>query len=271
MIGPDGQPMGAVPASALAARTTRRQRRRRGRRARADRPRGAARQGDADREHDPPAARGGEGRSRSTRPAGPASRRSTRPRSRSSRPGWRRSWSRSWSGCRCRSPRTPRRPRASCGSRRPSWSAGWRACSTASRPRSTPSRWPLAPSSSRSGGRCRPGQSCPAGRRRPAGSSSSRRGRASPAGCTSRTTPPPLAPRQAAHEQQAQQAHDHQRRPGSGESAERLGFGVRDLRELRCLRLRRRWRGQVLALTEHALDSRPPVRWRGWCRCTGWS
>ena len=34
------------------------------------------------------------------------SRRSTRPRSRSSRPASRPSWSRSWSGCRCRSPRS---------------------------------------------------------------------------------------------------------------------------------------------------------------------
>ena len=35
----------------------------------------------------------------------PAGRRSTSPRSRSSRPGWRPSWSRSSSGCRCRSAR----------------------------------------------------------------------------------------------------------------------------------------------------------------------
>ena len=48
-----------------------------------------------------------------------------------------------------------RRPRASCGSRRPSWSAGSRVSSTASRPRSTPSRWPPAPSSSRCAAGCR--------------------------------------------------------------------------------------------------------------------
>jgi hypothetical protein len=49
------------------------------------------------------------------------------------------------------------RRRRSCGSRRPSSSAGSRGCSTASRPRSTPSRWPPVPSSSRCVGRCRRG------------------------------------------------------------------------------------------------------------------
>ncbi len=42
---------------------------------------------------------------------------------------------------------TPRTP--SCGSPRPSWSAGWRACSTASRPPSSPSSSRPASSSSR--------------------------------------------------------------------------------------------------------------------------
>ena len=37
-------------------------------------------------------------------------------------------------------------PRPSCASPRPSWSAGSRGCSTASRPRCSPSRWPPAPS-----------------------------------------------------------------------------------------------------------------------------
>ena len=108
VIGPDGQPMGVGPGQR--ARRGRRsdgeRRRRRGRRARHHRPGRAAGQGDADRQHDPAAARGGEGRARSTRPAATGSRRSTRPRSRSSRPGWPPSWSRSWSGSRCRSPRT---------------------------------------------------------------------------------------------------------------------------------------------------------------------
>ena len=44
--------------------------------------------------------------------------------------------------------------RASCGSPRPSWSAGSRGSSTASRPRSTPSRWRRARSSSRCAARC---------------------------------------------------------------------------------------------------------------------
>ena len=47
--------------------------------------------------------------------------------------------------------------RASCGSPRPSSWAGSRGCSTASRPRSTPSRWPPGPSSSRCAAPCRPG------------------------------------------------------------------------------------------------------------------
>src|SRR5690606_11432427 len=42
----------------------------------------------------------------------------------------------------------PRRTR-SCGSPRRSWSAGWRGCSTGSRPRCSPSRWPPASSWSR--------------------------------------------------------------------------------------------------------------------------
>ena len=53
--------------------------------------------------------------------------------------------SRSSTGSPCRSAR-PRPPTPSCGSPRPSWSAGSRGCSTASRPRSSPSRW--RPSSS---------------------------------------------------------------------------------------------------------------------------
>ena len=109
----------------------------------------AARQGDADRQHDPAAARGGEGRSAGRGlPAAPEG----DPRRLDQGAGdraWLRSWSRSWNGSASTSPRTARRPRPSCGSRRPSWSAGWRACSTASRPRCSPSRWPLASSSSR--------------------------------------------------------------------------------------------------------------------------
>ena len=64
-----------------------------------------------------------------------------------------------------RSRRTP-----SCGSRRPSWSAGSRACSTASRPRCSPSRWRPASSWSRCArARCRPASACPdsAAARRP--------------------------------------------------------------------------------------------------------
>ena len=56
------------------------------------------------------------------------------------------------------------RPRASCGSPRPSSSAGSRASSTASRPRSTPSRWPLArPARADAPRRCPPGASGPGG------------------------------------------------------------------------------------------------------------
>ena len=68
---------------------------------------------------------------------------------------WPRSCARSCSGCRCRSPRTPPRRTPSCGSRRPSSSAGWRGCSTASRRRCSPSRWPRARSWSRCAAACR--------------------------------------------------------------------------------------------------------------------
>ena len=48
-----------------------------------------------------------------------------------------------------------------CASRRPSWSAGSRACSTASRPRCSPSRWRPVSSWSRCGrARCRPAWAC---------------------------------------------------------------------------------------------------------------
>ena len=116
----------------------------------------AAGQGDADRQHDPPAARRGEVGAAGRRQPAAAAQHPRRPRSPSSRTGWRPSWSRSWSGSRCRSATTPPRAMPSCGSPRPSWSAGWRGCSTASRPPCSPSRWPPAPSSSRCAGRCRP-------------------------------------------------------------------------------------------------------------------
>ncbi len=66
--------------------------------------------------------------------------------------GWPPSWSRSCSASACPSPRTPPRRRASCASPRPSWSAGSRVSSTGSRPRSTPSRCRRGRSSSRCGG-----------------------------------------------------------------------------------------------------------------------
>ena len=47
-------------------------------------------------------------------------------------------------------------PTPSSASRRPSSSGGSRGCSTASRPRSSPSRWPPSNSSSRSAAPCRP-------------------------------------------------------------------------------------------------------------------
>ena len=129
----------------------------RGRRpeARAHRPGRAARQGDADRQHDPAAARGGEVRAARRGEPQPAQGDPPGLDQASSRPGSRRSWSRSWSGCRCRSPTTRPRRRASCGSPRPSSSAGSRASSTASRPRSTPSRWRRGRSSSRCAAGCR--------------------------------------------------------------------------------------------------------------------
>ena len=165
IIGPDGQPMGAVPASAFERPATAATR---GRRARDHRAGRAAGEGDADRQHDPPAARGGALRAARRRQPDPAQGdppgldQGARDRAGA------RSWSRSSSGCRCRSPRTRRRRTPSCGSPRPSWSAGSRASSTASRPRSTPSRWPPGRSSSRCAAGCRrvrPGPEQPAGRR----------------------------------------------------------------------------------------------------------
>lgn len=81
-------------------------------------------QGDADR-HDDQAAAGRGGRRRSTKPAAVGCATSTAPASVSSRRAWRRNCAPSWSGLRCRSPRTPCPLTPSCGSRRPSWSAGF--------------------------------------------------------------------------------------------------------------------------------------------------
>ena len=72
------------------------------------RPGGAAGEGDADRQHDPPAARRGEGGPARRGVPRPARRRSTTPRSTSSSPAWPPSWSTSSSGCRRRS--RPARP-----------------------------------------------------------------------------------------------------------------------------------------------------------------
>ena len=104
------------------------------------RPGRAAGQGHADRLDDQAAARRGAQR--------PARREGPRPARRdppaldraSSRTAWPPSWSRSSSGSPCRS-RTTRPPTPSCASPRPSSSGGWKACSTASRPRWSPSRW----------------------------------------------------------------------------------------------------------------------------------
>ena len=80
------------------------------------------------------------------------------------------------------------RPTPSCGSPRRSWSAGWRACSTASRPRSTPSRWRRGRSSSRCGKALPPGMMP---QQAAQGSSPARTTASGPArtraGCTSRS------------------------------------------------------------------------------------
>ena len=70
--------------------------------------------------------------------------------SRSSRKASRPSCARSCTGCRCRSPRTPSRQRRRAADRAgPAGRAGWRGCSTASRRRCSPSRWPRGRSWSR--------------------------------------------------------------------------------------------------------------------------
>ena len=113
-----------------------------------DRPGRAAGEGDADRHHDQAAARGGARRTARRRQPQPAARdpRHQHPRTRGG-PGAgtaRRARAAALpfteGGCR----RTP-----NCASRRLSWSAGSKACSTASRPRCSPSRWRPVPSSSR--------------------------------------------------------------------------------------------------------------------------
>ena len=103
------------------------------------------------------------------------------------RPAWRPSSSRSWSGSRCPSPTRARLRRASCASPRRSSSDGSKASSTASRRRSTPSSCRPAVSWSRCARHCR---ACrPLSRRSRAFSRRwlprSSRGRAARAGCTS--------------------------------------------------------------------------------------
>ena len=95
IIGPDGQPMGAVPESALAMAGGPRgeDSEERAITDLVEQPAKVMRIGSMIRQllEEVKAAP-------STRPAATGSRRSTRPRSRSSRPGWRPSWSRSSSG-----------------------------------------------------------------------------------------------------------------------------------------------------------------------------
>ena len=114
------------------------------------------------------------------------------------------------------------RPRASCGSPRPSWSAGSRACSTASRPRSTPSRWPPARSSSRSGRRCRPVRRC---RRQGRQAASDERRQPQRPGESGRDVPLGAVvscrrDRQPTSSRPSR-PDDHQRGPGRGEPGER--------------------------------------------------
>ena len=187
VVGPDGQPV-AVPADAVSQAHRGRGRRRP---ARAHRPGRAAGEGDADRQHDPAAARGGE--------VGAARRRQPQPAQ--GDPPLLDQGARERAGARAgrgagaavaavhRGRHARRTP--SCGSPRPSWSAGSRDSSTASRPRSTPSRSRRVRSSSRCVAPCRasrlaafPG-SHPG---RPASRTSRRPSRAR-AGCISRETP----------------------------------------------------------------------------------
>ena len=152
VIGPDGQPVG-IDAGERHAAGQEGDGDDEGEQA-LDRPGGAAREGDAHRQHDPAAARRGEGRAARRRQPPAAPRHPPgldqgargRPRSRAGR-GARPAVAAVHGGHHAR-------PTPSSGSPRRSSSAGWRACSTASRRRSTRSRWRRAPSSSRSDGRC---------------------------------------------------------------------------------------------------------------------
>ena len=129
------------------------------------RPRRAAGEGDAHRHDDQAAARGGAHSAARRGVARPAARHPP-PLDHRARGGPR---PRAGRGARAALAPVHRRPRArpspSCASRRPSWSAGSRGCSTASRPRCSPSRWPRRPSSSR----------CVAARSAPADAGRSRR------------------------------------------------------------------------------------------------
>ena len=171
------------------------------------------------------------------------------------------------------------RPRASCGSRRPSWSAGSRACSTASRPRSTPSRWPPARSSSRSGGPCRPARPCPAGRQAASGDAEQQ----PPRHARRVRRDVPLA--RAARLSAAQRSHAQPARPGAGRAARRSpaphpgrragsgspGSASATLVNSACLRLRpAAARSRSCPSPSTPLDPRTSLLVRdGRCRCTG--
>ena len=151
----DGRVYVVTPTSMAVEGPPTRRRAGRGRRAEVGHRHGrAAGQGDADRQHDPPAAGRGEvGTAGRRQPATAAQhpRGLDRGAEGGSRPGAGRA---SWSGSRCPSVRTRPRATPSCGSPRRSSSAGWRGCSTASRRLCSPSRWRPAPSWSRCVGRC---------------------------------------------------------------------------------------------------------------------
>ena len=129
-----------------------------------------ARQGDADRLDDQAAPRGGAGRRPRRAQPGAAPRDLRDLGHRAERGAVARPARRAGPahpplrGCRAA------RRRPSCGWPRPSWWAGSRACSTASRPPCSPSRWPPASSSSRCSASCRraPAQPSRARRGRPA-------------------------------------------------------------------------------------------------------
>ena len=238
VIGPDGQPMGSVPASVLAAAaaaTGDGRRRRRGRRARHHRPRGAAREGDADRQHDPAAARGGEGGS--ARRGQPQPAQGDPPGLDQGARGRAGARAGRGAGAALAAVHRGQRPVRGRAADRPGPAGGLARGPVPRHPdrdlrpadgRPGAVRADAAGAAARRGDARRPDPAAPPATR------TQHRGPASRAGCTSSGRSAPAGPQP--DEDQAEQADDHQRGTGGGQPGQAVRLGVVDLGELRGLR-----------------------------------